>query len=235
MSAPVFDLSDMPVDLPGEDLSGLPADFVQMLRHQAEVRAYVNANLRPIVGVFNYNFCHCIQNEMRWRQYDMLFTAFLIGNARVLYTHVDGGDALYMEHLRAWYEALNHVVEDLHIPPRVRDAERILAELVAGRKAALAAGTVRPTPFDALLVERDDHCHKPYTLFCLCLTYIVQSDCRKLRKQMMEWYNTVTCGWFDNTEDAGAFVARAEYFLLQKLSGCILMEYAQKRVFLNSS
>ena len=207
-----------------------------------EVKDFVNANLRPVINMFIYNHMKrkSTPNQRLWSHCDMLFTAFLIsGSMRYLHGDVHAGHDLYMHHLQAWLMALSRdeaqdgfqtrYKEEFKIPPRVADAEKILQELVSARIAFFKDNAnLKWTGFDTLLLGMGEHCNKPYKFFCLCLTYIVQQDCGDLYQHLMEFDNTVTCGWFDssNTDDAAAFVARAETFLLRNFSCMLLRRYA---------
>jgi hypothetical protein len=120
--------------------------------------------------------------------------------------------------------------EEFKIPPRVRDAEKILQELVSARIAFFKDNAnLLWTRFDTLLLGMDERWNKKYKFFCLCLTDIVQDACPDLYKHLMEFHNTVTCGWFEsaNTDDAAAFVARTETFLRRKFASILLMRYAE--------
>jgi hypothetical protein len=209
----------------------------KMVVQNTEIQAYLNMTLRPIVGTYVRNYCGCLTNAKCWRLCDMWFTAFLInGVSRVMWSQIDNGHALYMEALRAWYEALNRDEADYHeqykldhdVPPRVHDAEKILATLVAGRRAMLQDTQFPYTVFDSLVVEMDEHCHKQCKLYCLLLTHIVQNDCPDLYKHLMNFHDIVTCHWFDssNTDAASVFVDRANAWFLKNTDYHQLLNYA---------
>jgi hypothetical protein len=202
------------------------------LKQDQEVEDYVHANLRSVINTYVWNHVKGQKNDKLWSCCDMMFTEFLISsNAQFLYKFLVGGHDLYMHHLQAWFRALSRDEaliprDSLDVQRRVRDAERILEELTEFRQDAKNL-----TPFDTLVCQMDNYCNKKYKLFCLCLTFIVQRDCEDLYKDLMEWHNTVTCGWFDsvNTDDARAFVARAEIFFQRNVDGSLLKKYAGLR------
>jgi hypothetical protein len=142
---------------------------------------------------------------------------------------VDQNHDLYMSHMQAWFRALSRAEgqrprQYLYPTMRFRDAERIL-EAVEETRPGLY------TTFDHNVFEKGKVCNKEYKLFCLCLSYFVQLDCLALRTYSDEWDKTVVCGWFDedNTEDARAFVVRAEA-LFQRIDGVIMLSnYARLR------
>jgi hypothetical protein len=217
----------------------------QMVFQNTEKQVYLDTFLRPIVTTYVRNYRKQVTNAKCWRLCDMWFTAFLINEkAEFLWWHIDNGHAQYMEALRAWYEALNRDEADYHeqyqlehdVPPRVHDAEKILATLVAGRSAMLqethhGLGQNEKLPhtrFDTLVVEAGKHCDKPCKLYCLLLTHIVQNDCQALYPHLMDFKNKVTCSWFDsiNTDTASVFVNRANAWFLRNTDYHQLLEYA---------
>jgi hypothetical protein len=219
-------------------------DMQTLINEQAEFKQYKTAHLEPLVRMYVRNYYAREANKKCWRLCDMWFTAFLMSQrARYLWEYQDGGHELHMSALRQWHSSLlrNEALDDFHeqyklqldVPPRVHDAEAILATLVAGRRAALQSGRLPHTQFDMLVVETDSHLlaekrHKPCTLYCLWLTYIVQCDCKELYEQLMNFHDVVTCGWFDsvNTDPAGVFVDRANAWFLRKTDCGQLMRYA---------
>jgi FMN phosphatase YigB (HAD superfamily) len=164
-------------------------DMQTLINQQAEITEYKNAHLEPLVRTYVRNYYAREANKKCWRLCDMWFTAFLMNQrARYLWEYQDGGHELHMKALRQWHASLlrDEALDDFHeqyklqhdVPPRVEDAEDILATLVAGRRAALQSGRLPHTQFDMLVVETDSHLldtkrHKTYTLYCLWLTYIV--------------------------------------------------------------
>jgi hypothetical protein len=217
----------------------VPEEVQKMVVQNTEIQSYLDVTLRPIVTTYVRNYCKCVTNEKCWRLCEMWFTVFLINNKnQFLWSQIDNGHALYMEALRAWYEALNRdeAVDDYHeqykheddVPPRVHDAEKILATLVAGRSAKLQETQLPYTLFDMLVVVMDAHCHKQYKLYCLLLTHIVQNDCKALYQHLTDFQNMVTKHWFDssNTNTAGVFVNRANNWFLQNTNCGQLLKYA---------
>lgn len=214
-------------------------DRQTLINEQAEFTGYVEAHLKPLLRTYVSNYNSLETNKKCWRLCDMWFTAFLMNSkARYLWEYVDGGHELHMNALRQWHYSLlrNEALDDFHeqyklqhdVPPRVHDAEGILATLVAGRRAALQSGRLPHTQFDMLVVETDLHIHKPCKLYCLWLTYIVQCDCKELYQQLMNFHDIVTCHWFDsvNTDPAGVFVDRANAWFLRKTDVGQLLKYA---------
>ena len=179
---------------------GMDDDRQKLINEQAEITGYLDANLRPLVRTYVRNYYSLETNKKCWRLCDMWFTAFLINwRAKYLWLDLEGGHELYMKALRQWHYSLlrNEALDDFHeqfklqhdVPPRVCDAEGILATLVAGRRAALQSGRLKHTQFDMLVVETDSHLlsekrYKTYTLYCLWLTYIVQCDCKELYQHL---------------------------------------------------
>jgi hypothetical protein len=216
----------------------LSESFQEIMRENEEKRDYKNANLWPVLKSFA---CSTDATHLKaWSWCDMLFTCFLMREStQRLYQQVDGGHALYMHHLQTWSRALSRdeardefqdsYRQEFHVLPRVSDAENILQQLVDARAAFFDKDRRHAwSNFDTLLQGTSEVCHKPYKLFCLCLTYVVQEDSPALYRRLIEFHNTVTCGWFEaaNTDDAGAFVARAEIFFKRNLEPFFLLSYA---------
>ncbi len=214
-------------------------DMQTLINQEAEFKAYKYKHLEPLVRTYVRNYYARETNQKCWRLCDMWFTAFLVNQqARYLWEYTDGGHELHMTALRQWHASLlrNEALDDFHeqfklqhdVPPRVEDAEDILATLVAGRRAALQSGRLPHTQFDILVVETDLHIHKPGKLYCLWLTYIVQCGCNELYQQLMNFHDIVTCHWFDavNTDPAGVFVDRTNAWFLRKTDCGQLLRYA---------
>jgi hypothetical protein len=220
-------------------------DMQTLINEQAEVTDYVHAHLEPLLRTYVRNYYARQTDQKCWRLCDMWFTAFLMNwRAKYLWIELEGGHELYMKALRQWHASLlrNEALDDFHeqwklqhdVPPRVEDAEDILASLVAGRRAALESGRLKHTQFDMLVVETDSALldtkrYKTYTLYCLWLTYVVQCDCKELYEQLMNFHDIVTCHWFDsgNTDPAGVFVDRANAWFLRKTDCGQLLKYAR--------
>ena len=214
-------------------------ELIEFQREIWDREAYIQQNLKPCIeqflSHFEYNEPNTSVAERGWSWCDMIFTAFM-GSDTMRF--VDKNHELYMLHLQAWFRALSRddgqiLDQHLYLPPRVRNAEKILEGVEEARQT-------RPelqTSFDRMVFEKGKVCNKQYKLFCLCLSYIVQQDHNAFKIYSHEWETTVVCGWFDedNTEDAREFVMRAEAFFHRNISVTMLSEYAKlRRAFLEN-
>ena len=205
----------------------MSANYSSWLARKQEQNEYYNMNLLPCIK----QFLRGEQNEKRWTYCDMLFTIFLHATLDIMYDK-DGHD-LYMEHMQAWFRALSRDEDQadfrqwscgLDVPPRVRNCEKSLIELENLRHRL----NLPPFRFDIEVFEQAKTCDKKYKRFCLCLTYIVKFENPLLRNLSAEWDADVVRCWFDedNTENAGAFISRAETFF-EKHGNAALQHYVQ--------
>jgi hypothetical protein len=207
-------------------------------RQEQESMEYIKMNLKPCIQHFIWNEWRrddpAAQDEnvraRGWTWYDMLFTAFLINNLRYAYWDHD----LYMKHLQEWFRSLsvNKVFEhDFEVPQRVKSAEKILEELKCS--ILFHNGSTKFWFFGD-----EGKYNKKYKLFCLCLSYIAHSDCKKLGDFYGNWKQKVVGSWEDidyselhrgfvHSADASReFVDRAELFFKSNVGTMLLEEYA---------
>ncbi len=201
-----------------------------------EREEYWCANLLPCMQQFLRSEYHSEPNNKNWNYCYVLFTAFLYNSLYMIYNNINGGHNLYMEHLRVLYSALSrgerNISSDLHThtEPGMRVCENRLTEL-----KKLRQGLSPTCPFEIDVFEKGKTMEqKRCRHFCLCLNYIVKRTV--LYQHSAEWDATVVCGWFDeyNTEDARAFVRRAEKFF-QTYGKAALQEYMEDLPGLSSS
>lgn len=197
--------------------------FIRFMAEHRERDEYWRMNLLPCIQ----QFLRSEQNEKDWSYCDMLFTAFAHDSMYIIYN--DYHD-IYMQHMQEWFRALSRderggdFRKAFDVPPRVRDADRILRRLEAVIEEDRRQHT---TSFEVDVFLEGKGCDKKCRLFCLCLTYIVTRNNEDLKAHSAEWHATVVRGWFDedNTEDARAFVERAETFF-QTHGAAALQRYA---------
>lgn len=222
----------------------MDTDIQKIVKENAEIKEYMNAHLRPNLRRYVRNYYSKLNNNKCWLPCDMWFTGFLLNHtAKHLWGCLEDGHELYMSALRRWNKSLDRMegIDDFHeqfkrqhdVPPRVYDAEMILETLVKGRRAKLHEGKAYHWPFDSLVVDKDLHINKEHKLYCLWLTYIVQSDCKDLREHSKNFENNVTCHWFDsrNTDTAKVLVDRANDWFLRNTDCGQLLQYAEVNSF----
>jgi len=174
---------------------------------QNEKTEYWNMNIQPCIKLFLHNDV----NDKGWTYCDMLFTDNYKTIMRLYRSH-----DLCMQHMQTWYRSLMRdegrddsqlLNWSFDVPPRVRDAEKILMEFENDRLDGSA-----PLYINKQIYQ--ESCHKPHNLFCVCLDDIVRRH-SILRQNVAEWDEYVVQGWFDyyNNENARVFIARAELFL----------------------
>jgi hypothetical protein len=160
-------------------------DMQTLINEQAEVTDYVHAHLEPLLRTYVRNCKNPVADALSesfyarktdqkcWRLCDMWVTAFLINcRAKYLWLDLEGGHELYMKALRQWHASLlrNEALDDFHeqfklqhdVPPRVEDAEDILATLVAGQEGSVGVRQVEAYAVrqlgggDGLALDRDE-------------------------------------------------------------------------------
>jgi hypothetical protein len=210
--------------------------------NEKEKLQYIETNLKPCIENFIWNEWRkddpAAQNEnvraRRWTWCDMMFTAFLINSLD--YEYSSQNHELRMKHLRQWFEALNSnhdLINNFKVSPRVIIADQILDELKESLLRSVGRAQLLP------IFDKDaEKYNKPYRLFCLCLSFIVCTDCEELCVLQDTWKSQVVCDWEDidfSELDRGFvhsavvssdFIQRAENFFHKKVGVRLLKKYA---------